>query len=62
MKSEEEKRLDKASDEYFELFGENYPLFFTDMRKTEDIIADIEECVKTKKKKEEPEINREYDY
>lgn len=62
MKSEEEKKLDSVMDRYFDTFGDNYPFFFTDMRSTEEIIEDIENCIKEGVKKEEPKISRDFDY
>ncbi|MBQ6439342.1 MAG: hypothetical protein IJJ06_04265 [Mogibacterium sp.] len=39
--------LEKALEEYYEHFGQNYPLMITATVDSEAIIADIERCIAT---------------
>ncbi|MBQ1771745.1 MAG: hypothetical protein II000_07370 [Clostridia bacterium] len=62
MKTEDEIKLDNALDEYFDKFGENYPLVITSMMTNDEIIADINKYIKSGKPKPEPKLNKRYDY
>lgn len=55
-------KLDTALNRYYELFGENYPLCISENRPTDEIIADIELCIDTGNKAEEPLYEEEADY
>ncbi len=62
MKTEEDIKLDQALDEYFEKFGENYPLVITSMMTTDEIIADVRKYIAKGKPKPEPKYNSRYNY
>ena len=62
MKSEEEKKLDKVLDEYFDKFGENYPFVITSMASTDEIIADVRKYIEKGEPKPEPEYDEDVDY
>lgn len=55
-------KLDTALNRYYEFFGENYPLCISENRPTDEIIADIELCIDTGNKAEEPLYEEEADY
>lgn len=56
--SRERSRLDVLIDEYFERFGEMYPLVITDMRSEQEVEKDIERCIRTGKKKKAPKLKQ----
>lgn len=55
-------RLDAALNKYYECFGESYPLCTSETRTTEEIIEDIELCIDTESKAEEPSYEDDADY
>lgn len=62
MKSETEIELDRLLDEYFEKFGENYPLVITSMMTDEEIIKDVKKYLKKGKPKPEPKLDDDLIY
>lgn len=52
----DEERFEKALNDYREKFGKNYPLVITSLASTEDVIADIEKCIRKGKSKPEPKF------
>lgn len=58
MKSDAEKRFDKLSAEYHQMFGSNYPLVFTLSMDFEEVCDDIEKCMAEGKAKEKPQYDR----
>ncbi len=50
--------LEMALDKYYQTFGSNYPLLVVDIRTDEEIIKDIGDCIKSKKKAEEPKYEK----
>lgn len=57
-----EERFEFLAKEYRSKFGEFYPVFMTTMLSTEELIADIEDCLRTGKKKEIPDLQEGVDY
>jgi len=55
-------KIDIALDRYYEKFGENYPLCISETRTADEIIADIELCIDTGNKAEEPLYEDDADY
>lgn len=62
MKSEIEKRFDALSKNYFEKFGENYPICIVGQISLKEICKDIEKCLKTGEKKPPLEYEDGADY
>lgn len=62
MKSDAEKRFDKLSAEYQQMFGSNYPLVFTSSMSFEEICSDIKKCISSGEAKEKPRYIRERVY
>lgn len=62
MKSDAEKRFDKLSTEYQQMFGSNYPLVFTSSVSLEEVCGDIEKCIKKGEAKAKPEYIKECVY
>lgn len=56
------KTLENALKLYFEHFGQNYPLCITGGQSEDEIIADIENCIKTNELAKEPEYEDDADY
>jgi hypothetical protein len=54
--------FEKALNAYYEHFGENFPICITDCREEVEIISEINRCIKTNVKAEEPVYEDEYDY
>ena len=54
--------LEKALDAYRNHFGENYPLVITGTASEDEIIDEIERCIETNEKAEEPEYDDNEDY
>ena len=55
-------KIDAALNKYYERFGENYPLGISEVRTTDEIISDIERCIETGDKAEEPLYEEYVDY
>ena len=55
-------KLEKALDEYYEKFDENYPLVITTMMSAEEIIEDVQAAIRNNKKKDPPEYEEGADY
>lgn len=55
-------KLDAALNKYYERFGENYPLCISENRTTGEIISDVELCIETGTKAEEPLYEDDADY
>lgn len=62
MKSELERRFDDLGDKYYEMFGENYPLCIVGQISLKEICDDIENCLKSGKKKPPLEYEDGVDY
>ncbi len=56
------KTLDEALNAYYNHFGENYPLCITSSKTTEEIIDEIELCIDTNEKADEPVYEDELEY
>lgn len=56
------KNLEEALNDYYEHFGENYPLMITGSVPVDEIIDDIEQCIEKNEKAEEPKYEDEADY
>ena len=54
--------IEKALDAYFEHFGENYPLGIAATMSEDEIIDDIERCIESNEKAEEPRYEDKADY
>lgn len=54
--------LDKALDAYYEHFDVNYPLGIAATMSEDEIIDDIERCIETNEKAEDPEYDDNADY
>ena len=55
-------RLETLLDVYFEEFGKNYPLSIVGNKSTEEIIADIKNCLENGEPAEEPTFDKDLDY
>lgn len=55
-------KLDEALNKYYDRFGENYPLGISENRTTDEIISDVELCIETGDKAEEPSYEDDADY
>ena len=47
--------LENKLDEYFEVFGKNYPLMRTGSKSESEIIAEIDACIASKTEAKPPE-------
>ena len=54
--------LEELLEEYYEKFGENYPLMITSMLSSEEIIDDIRACLESGKPAQPMELDPELDY
>lgn len=54
-------KLEAALDKYYKKFGKNYPLCIWENRTSDEIIADIEVCIDTETKAQEP-VYEDADY
>lgn len=55
-------KFEKALNEYFVHFGENYPLVISQMIIEDEVIKDISRCIETNTKAKEPEYEDGVDY
>lgn len=55
-------KLEKALNEYFAHFGENYPLVITYTITDDEVIEDISRCIETNTKAKKPEYEDGVDY
>lgn len=56
------REFDKLADEYFERFGENYPLVITSQTSLDEHAKKIRECIQSGKKAPEPKYVDGADY
>lgn len=55
-------KFEKALDEYFTHFGENYPLIIAQAIIEDEVIKDISRCIETNTKAKKPEYKDGVDY
>ena len=54
--------IEKALQQYIEVFDENYPLVATMGMSDDEIIDEIEQCIQSGKTSEPPEFEEDVDY
>lgn len=54
--------MEEALKRYYEHFGENYPLMIVGHKTDKEIIEDIERCIESNEKAEEPKYEDDVDY
>lgn len=54
--------LDELLNEYYERFGENYPLMITSMVSADEVIEDIRKCLINGKRAEPVELEDGFNY
>lgn len=54
--------FEKALNDYYEHFGENYPLGITGTMLEDEVIDDIEHCIESNEKAVDPEYEDGADY
>lgn len=54
--------LEKALNDYYEHFGENYPLGIARTMLEDEVVNDIEHCIESNEKAAEPKYEDDRDY
>ena len=54
--------MESALKRYYDHFGENYPLLITSTKTDDEIIKEIDLCIKTNEKAGEPVFDDDSDY
>ena len=54
--------MEKALKEYYNHFGENYPLIIVENMTDDEIVQRINHCIETNQKEKEPDFEDDNDY